>query len=71
MTPEERIAQLETQVTKLTRQVRQLRKWQAKFVYLISENKGITPQAIEAIITSFALSPMDLNEQEQLYQKAP
>lgn len=71
MTPEERIQQLENQVQRLTRQVRQLRRWQAEWVDLISKNQGITPEAITALIARYGETPLTKNERGQLYQEAP
>lgn len=71
MTPEERIQQLEDQVRRLTRQVRQLRRWQAEWVLLIVQNQGITPEAIAALIARYGEAPLTKNERDQLYQEAP
>lgn len=69
MTPEERIQQLEDQVQRLTRQVRQLRRWQTECVESIVANQGITPQAIAALIARFSETPLPGPERTQLYQE--
>lgn len=69
MTPEERIQQLENQVQRLTRQVRQLRRWQTEWVESIVANQGITPQAVAALISRFAETPLTAQERTQLYRE--